>query len=63
MAVTEVPSIEKDQLIAAIEHMKRSMPTMIEYHKLDAKVRREHFLALVAEGFNEQQALELTKSL
>lgn len=62
MAVTEVPNVERDNLIAAIEGMKRTLPLMIEFHQLDAKVRRAKYTALIDEGFNEHQALELCKS-
>ena len=37
------------------------LPILIEYGKADAKLKREKFLSLVAEGFTEQQALELVK--
>ena len=38
-----------------------SAVTGIEYHQIDAKIRKARFEALVAEGFHPVQALELCK--
>lgn len=38
-----------------------NMPALIEHAKLDAKLKREQYLALVKEGFTEAQAIELLR--
>jgi len=45
----------------AILNMLEAMPLHIEAVKLDARLKREKYLAFIAEGFDEKQALELTK--
>lgn len=57
----QLPNVEVDEMIASLEKMKRLLPHIIEYNKLDSKIRREKFLALLDEGFDPQQALELCK--
>lgn len=59
--VTEVPNVERDKLIAAVEQLKRTMPVMIEYAVLNAQLKRAQYLEFVKAGFNEAQALELCK--
>jgi hypothetical protein len=54
---------ERNDMRAAIEMLKRHLPEWMEYTQLQAKVRKAHFEALLAEGFNEQQALELCKAV
>lgn len=44
-----------------VRDLREQMPMQIEMEQLMAKVRRAKFLALVAEGFTEGQALELCK--
>lgn len=62
MSITEVPNVERDTLIASIENIKRTLPLLLEYNKIDAQIRRSKYLALIENGFNEQQALELCRS-
>lgn len=59
--ITPLPQIEADKLRAAVEAMRRTLPLMIEYEKLNAQVRRARYLALVAEGFTPEEALEIVK--
>lgn len=59
--IRAIPNVETDKLRASVEEMRRTLPLLIEYHQLDAKLRRARFDALVAEGFNAMQALELCK--
>jgi hypothetical protein len=51
-----------DEFRAAIDQFRRKLPEMLEHAQLQAKVRRASYLAYVAEGFTEAQALELCKS-
>ncbi len=53
----------KDSMKGALEALKRNSETMIEYACLVATIRRKSFLAHIAEGFTEAQALELCKQL
>lgn len=56
-----LPNPEVDKLRAEIERMRRVLPYMLEFYTLDAKCRRARYDALIAEGFDPAQALELTK--
>lgn len=38
--VTEIPNIERDKLLAQVEHLKRTMPIMLEYAALNAQLKR-----------------------
>ncbi len=53
----------RDNLKGALEALKRNADTMIEYACVMATIRRRSYLAHVAEGFTEVQALELCKQL
>lgn len=59
--IRPLPNLEVDEMIASLEKMKRLLPHILEYNKIDAKIRRAKFMALVEEGFEPQQALELCK--
>lgn len=48
-------------LARLIAEMRNQIPALIEVEQLQAKLSRAKFLALVSEGFTEQQALELCK--
>lgn len=61
--ITQVPNIERDNLIAAIEQMKRNLPILIEHQQILATLAYEKFVALVKAGFTEMQALELCKNV
>lgn len=50
---------EQDKLKAANEELKRLAPIMIEAAPYYAKIRRATYLALIAEGFTEAEALVL----
>lgn len=54
---------DKDEMIASLEKLKRNLPNIIEAMQLSAKIRRSAYLAFVAEGFTEEQALELVKGM
>lgn len=49
----------KDDLLGALEALRRELPKLIEHAAIIAQFRRAYFLALVKEGFSEQQALAL----
>lgn len=48
-------------LAQSVKTLRENLPALIEIHQLNARLLRKRFIALVAEGFNEQQALELCK--
>lgn len=54
---------EKDNaaLAQSVKTLRDNLPAMMELKQLDAKLCRVKFLALVEQGFTEQQALELCK--
>ncbi len=49
----------KNEMKGAIEGMSRILPQLVEHAKMQAKIRRASYLALVEAGFTEVQALEL----
>lgn len=48
-----------DKAQGAIEQLKRAVPAYIELATINAKIRRAHYTAYLAEGFTEDQALIL----
>lgn len=44
-----------------VREMRESMSAHIEFAQLDAKIKRAKYVALVAQGFDERQALELCR--
>lgn len=52
---------EKVKMAQALKSMRENMAATIEFLNYDAEVTRAKFLALVRQGFTEQQALELCK--
>ena len=54
---------DKDKMRAAVEEMKRSLPTWLEHAELTAKIRRASCEAHIAQGFTPEQALELCRSM
>lgn len=56
-----LPNIEKNEIRASVDLLRRNMAEQIEAAQLIAKLRRAQYLALVAEGFTEAQALEICK--
>lgn len=59
--VTEVPNVERDKLLAAVEQLKRTMPVMLEYSALNAQLKFAQYTDFVKAGFTPQQALELCR--
>ena len=45
----------------ALKELKDQLELVIEYQRIEAKVRWQRYKALLEEGFKEEQALELTK--
>ena len=58
-----ITSMEKDDLLAALEGIKRILPEMLDMQRQVAKMQRARYLALTKEGFDEKQALELTAKM
>lgn len=54
---------DKNEMRAALEQMKRSLPIYREHAVTLAKIRKASFDAHIAEGFTPAQALELCKSM
>lgn len=52
----------KDDMKAASEALRRLAPELIENAKTIASIRRASYLAHIAEGFTEAQAIELCKT-
>jgi hypothetical protein len=50
---------QKNEVAAAGDHIRRHLDELIENQRVIAKIRRAAYLAYVAEGFTEAQALEL----
>ena len=53
----------KSELKAALESLKRDIEVMEEYTILVARVRWASYKAHIEQGFSEEEALELCKSL
>lgn len=60
--VSAIPDVEKDELRASMEKLKRMLPVMAEYALIDAQIRRAKYEACLEAGFNERQALEIAKA-
>ena len=56
--VVELPA--KDPVAADMDAMERDLPQLARYHRHRAWLKRQHFLACVEAGFDEEQALDLT---
>lgn len=52
----------KNPLQIAVDDLRARMPLMLEHAALMAKIRRASYLAHLAEGFTEAQALDLCKT-
>jgi hypothetical protein len=49
----------KNEFAAAGENLRRHLDDLIENQRTIAKIRRAGYLAYIAEGFTEAQALDL----
>lgn len=57
--IRSIPNQDRDKLIAALEHLKRTAPLMIQLSATMATIRKASFDAHVAAGFTPEQALVL----
>lgn len=53
------PIDTRNEFQKAIDNMKFQLPTEIEFVKLQAKLAKEQYEALLKEGFTEQQAMQI----
>lgn len=51
----------QDEMRGQLEVMKRNLGTLIEFNVISARITRAKYEALVSQGFDEKQALELCK--
>lgn len=59
---TAVQMPERNELRGAIEMMRRNMPELIEYARLQAEIRKSYYDSLLEAGFTAEQAVELCKA-
>ena len=53
------PNVSKE----AIEQLKKTLPDLVEYVLLMAKLSKVKYDALIKEGFSKQEAIELSKTV
>ncbi|MGD2065644.1 MAG: hypothetical protein PVI43_00560 [Candidatus Bathyarchaeota archaeon] len=56
-------NVEDKDLVASTETMKRQLPIMNEAYITIAKMKKNYYDALIAEGFSREEALELCKQM
>jgi hypothetical protein len=56
-------SDDKQQVTIAVsvKTLKDNLPAFLEHTRINAIITRQKYLALISNGFNEAQALELCK--
>ena len=59
----EGQEVDANGFQAALEEIKRTLPYMQEYFQIQAELHWKKFNALKEQGFTDEQALELTKSI
>lgn len=60
--ITEIPNLERDDLLAALENLVRTWSTLASYAEQIAAHRKTMFDAYLKAGFTEAQAIEMAKS-
>lgn len=61
--IVELTNLNKDELKASIEMLKRNMDTWLDWGKQLARIRRAHYDAYILEGFTPEQALILCQKM
>lgn len=59
MNIVDMP--ERNEMVSALEGLKRNISTIIEYQEILAKLKKAKFDSLVEAGFTEEQAIELCR--
>lgn len=53
--------LDKDEIAIGLRALRENLPSQIELQVLLAQITRAKFLALVKEGFSEEQAIQLCR--
>jgi len=61
-SVTTSTDKELSDIMSEVEKAKRMLPFVIDFCQVRAKTSRGYYLSLIENGFNEKQALYLTKN-
>lgn len=48
-------------LAQSVKQMHENLPALMDFERLQARMIRARYIALVGQGFTEQQAIELCK--
>jgi hypothetical protein len=56
------PASDMAEAKKALDESKRKLPLILEYTLIEAKMVRAKYVALMAEGFTAQEALDLCKT-
>lgn len=60
--IRPIPTAQRDELLGALEQMRRTLPLLEQMQDLTVAMRRRLYAKYVEAGFTEAQALELAKT-